>query len=1285
MSRYIILFDRNSLVGVARKTRRTGWELTTDPLRGHPMISRNSPITADYFRKSAALYYSWDNGTGPGNYSHLRILNGDGRRGDLDQLSSISETVGINITNQGDLQSSILLQPAATVLQIVWGSFSDEPLSQWGDPGGPLESIFLGSAFAAWGENIVVKIEGDNGAWVGRSNYAGVSGVLRELFNEPYWSNWQAYVLGGSRLGDNDETEQDLEGGVINRSGIPGLFGEDMIDRPYLDHNTSINLMSPENISTSATYGYYSAFFDQLKNNANVKEVYIPNFYLVSSILSTTDGYSYKTLYNNYNQETAPVAPSGQSINKVKQLLSDAIAPAHPNGTDVLDTAAALTINNIQVSPQTPDSLLSRFARKDFTDAASLVAVENANKHIGLTAQMVKAREITQTSMVSEMNVQDKVYPCSINIQFSSPDARSAEEPEIVGSLNVDAPGMSETFYNFILYEVMKANILNYENISSGESSTTQPTLGPDPLNQATSTWSWLYEEIPFSAKIIDDTDIRYKGIDWTGNGPWADESPGNSARSGYSLRTIDFTNMFRNIYQQQLSNYYGSGSNYNGFVGQTTEHNVVDGKGIIVGQRYKALAPVEDWARWDATDFHNAGFGAVDGYGSHVDASSVHGFYTDLAGFTNEKMRSVYEVLSHNYAPREPLVFKIDKHEVLANGTVVLEPIQSIYIPKTGDVVNYKDTQVFAGKRYKYKFYSYNLVEGNSYSYTNPQVYPMIQEPYPSQLGHRLGFYTDSKPGGINVDSTWNPLGSSNPPKNVYVGKLLSYRLKQKDSALMRILSNPSSEYVYWDPANRYYVDVHAFSSTVIGYSAGAAEGEMESQILARTFVDGAGVQTPPLNLGPPGTIDDGFAPSGFVKDIEDALNGPFPGTPWKVRFFTAAGSSPSVGDLGQGRFVITRKEALTNPEFGTGLFDALGWSAEYEALGLCADNCADPESQGGGLISNYLELFGLASAYAVGPVNPAAGLHYKLMFETGPHGSNPTIPWNENEAQDPGTAKVTVKNRKSLKIVELQIGETNPVAVTDLPPQFPNVDIFPIRGVNNKIKILLNESNHTDSYAPIIINASDEQIFEDIRIAQGRDVGGALLFGSDDSKIHFEIYRIETEPTSYTDFSGHRIHNLDTVTPSGISIESASTVDIIQPNTVYYYCFRAVDKNGYMSNPSPVLRVQMIDDNGRIYPIIEPYTVAPKEIRKTEKSFKRYIEIDTSLEEKNINLGSPPDLTSAGSLLFPPTVDMGNIIWDSETTFKVRIISKDTGRKLDLNIDFDIEPIPNPKLQGN
>ena len=1227
------------------------------------MISRKSPMTADYFRRSAALYYSWDNGSGPINYSHLRILSGPARSGDLDRLASVSETVGFDVTNQADFDTNILSPP--TDLQAAFDYFALNTPAEWGVAEGQLDVIFRVGNGSVWGEDTEVKIRGDNTAWVQRSDYAGVSGVLRELFNEPYWSNWQAYVMGGATLGDNDETEQDIEGGVINRSGIPGLFGSSMIDRPYLDHNTRINLMSPENISTSATYGYYSAFFDQLKNNANVKEVYIPNFYLVSSILKAGGTYSYPTLYNNYNRTVTAIFPLGASVGKVKELLSAAVASAHPNADDILAGGQELTVNDVQISPQTPNSLLSRFARTDFTATGSLAAVENANKHIGLTAQMVKSQVTTQTSIVSDMNVRDNIYPCSINIQFSSPTAGTTE-PEIVQSLNSDGNDLHETFYNFVLYEVMKANILNYKNIDSGYSDTTQPTPGGMLAEDQ------LYEEIPFSAKIIDDTAIRYRGIDWTGNGPWANQSPGDSALTPYSLRTIDFANMFRNIYQQQDSNFYGSGSNYNGFVGQTEAYNVVDGKGIIVGQRYKAPLPPPGYTqpRWTVADFHNAGFG-----NSNDSAYAVE-FYTDLAGFTNEKMRSVYDIFSHTYAFDEPLVFKLDKHEVLANGDVVAEPIQSIYIPKTGDVVKYRDTQVFAGKRYKYKFYSYNLVEGNSYKYNSPQVYPTIQGEYPSQLGRRLGFYSAQSPGGVNVGRIWNALGQQDLVKNVYVGKLLSFSVTD---GLKYLIDNDAALYSDLTTAP-YFVDIQREDITFNWVGEVSSPGPMQSalvglagsaEIFARTL----------------GNTAIGHAPESMIAAVENALNATAPGSPWRVRFFVDK-DSPN-----QGRFVIAHIRALMPDataddifDHRRGLWEALSWSQEYEDLQETSGQFHLPD---GFLWANYLDLFDLGgpNVFLTPSGSPAAAIlpRYKLMFETGQHGPNPTIPWDENEAQERGTAKVTVKNRKSLKIVELEIGETNPVAVTDLPPQFPNVDIFPLRGINNKIKILLNESNHTDSFAPIIINAADEQIFEDVRIAQGRNVGEGLLFGSDDSKIQFEIYRIETEPTSYTDFSGHRSHNLDTVTPSGISIESASTVDIIQPNTVYYYCFRAVDKNGYISNPSPVLKVQMIDDNGRIYPIIEPYTVEPKEIRKTEKSFKRYIEIDASLEEKNIDLGSPPDLSSAGTPIFPPSVSLGDVIWDSATTIKVRIISKDTGRKLDLNIDFDIEAIPNPKLQGN
>jgi len=43
-----------------------------------------------------------------------------------------------------------------------------------------------------------------------------------------------------------------------------------------------------------------------------------------------------------------------------------------------------------------------------------------------------------------------------------------------------------------------------------------------------------------------------------------------------------------------------------------------------------------------------------------------------------------------------------------------------------------------------------------------------------------------------------------------------------------------------------------------------------------------------------------------------------------------------------------------------------------------------------------------------------------------------------------------------------------------------------------------------------------------------------------------------------------------------------------------------------------------------------------------------------------------------------------LGDKAWGT-VKFKVRIISKDTGRKIDLNLNFKVEAVPNPKLPGN
>ena len=43
--------------------------------------------------------------------------------------------------------------------------------------------------------------------------------------------------------------------------------------------------------------------------------------------------------------------------------------------------------------------------------------------------------------------------------------------------------------------------------------------------------------------------------------------------------------------------------------------------------------------------------------------------------------------------------------------------------------------------------------------------------------------------------------------------------------------------------------------------------------------------------------------------------------------------------------------------------------------------------------------------------------------------------------------------------------------------------------------------------------------------------------------------------------------------------------------PNTKYYYTFRCVDFHGAFSNPTSIYEVEMVDDGGSVYPLINSY----------------------------------------------------------------------------------------------
>ena len=71
-------------------------------------------------------------------------------------------------------------------------------------------------------------------------------------------------------------------------------------------------------------------------------------------------------------------------------------------------------------------------------------------------------------------------------------------------------------------------------------------------------------------------------------------------------------------------------------------------------------------------------------------------------------------------------------------------------------------------------------------------------------------------------------------------------------------------------------------------------------------------------------------------------------------------------------------------------------------------------------------------------------------------------------------------------------------------------------------------------------------------------------------------------------------------------------SCKDTIKPNTTYYYMFRTRDRHGKVSNPSPIYSVELVDEDGKIYALINTYEPQkPKSMKPKNQNLVRYLEI--------------------------------------------------------------------------
>ncbi len=274
-------------------------------------------------------------------------------------------------------------------------------------------------------------------------------------------------------------------------------------------------------------------------------------------------------------------------------------------------------------------------------------------------------------------------------------------------------------------------------------------------------------------------------------------------------------------------------------------------------------------------------------------------------------------------------------------------------------------------------------------------------------------------------------------------------------------------------------------------------------------------------------------------------------------------------------------------------------------------------------------------------------------------------------------------IETRPMVLMVEVPYYNTE-VVVVDTPPLPPDMDINSYIGKNDQVKLDFNNQTGDVNLDPIFIEPGEKEQFDLIRKNQDRmlkDYDGNLIdstirFKSDDYADSFQIYRLDFRPSSYEDFSGNMILDLHTA-------QAMAYNDSVRPNKKYYYMFRSVDVHGHVSNPSHVYEVEVVSEDDVSFlltKVIEMKDLKSKATSLTKPlnqflsispadfqfAFKRYLQ--------NAEFNSAYDLPLSGDTnIFGEGLEES--LFDNDKKYKVRLTSKTTGRKIDINLKFLVE----------
>lgn len=274
---------------------------------------------------------------------------------------------------------------------------------------------------------------------------------------------------------------------------------------------------------------------------------------------------------------------------------------------------------------------------------------------------------------------------------------------------------------------------------------------------------------------------------------------------------------------------------------------------------------------------------------------------------------------------------------------------------------------------------------------------------------------------------------------------------------------------------------------------------------------------------------------------------------------------------------------------------------------------------------------------------------------------------------------AYVDVEISPSFKILEYEI-DVDEVAFVDAPTLPPQVDMFnqknkPTIGMRFSPIFAKVESVSAGTDKELMralepLTEADRRISNLLEISKNNGVSPDYFTGI------YEIYRTRKAPQKESDFMDSYLTTVDDT--SGLSFLTTNlpdeTIDNMDGffedypivNEKYYYAFRSLTYHGTPSNLTVPFEVELMRDSDEYKVNISQYHYPNDKAYDMSKVSKRILKITTNIERL---LFSDEESKSNWKLNDGSLVDFG-----TTKTFKIRVTSKHTGKKIDLNISFKL-----------